>query len=133
VDDPQPDLGDLVVEGRANHGYADYVLSHKATGAKAGEINTQYCALVVDGVEYLGCDREEMSPLINQIFDGDKNRFALLLSGAGDTLAETAAVVHVVERLVDMDQDDRNKHHYGWCMKCHSYCYGDCEANVSSL
>ena len=128
-DDLQPNLSDLLVTGRAEHGYADYTLVHRSTGKRAGEINTQYCALVVDGYELIGCDRAELAPILNQIFDGDKNRFSLApVTGAGDTLEETAATVRIAEKLAEMEQDERNKHHPGWCLRCHSYCYGDCTA-----
>lgn len=127
-DDPSINLMDIIVSGRANHGYADYTLTRD--GQEVGEINTQYCALVLDGYEYLGCNRDEMSPLFDQIFDGDVNRFAHPQNNsAGDTLAETVATVRLAEKIALMEQDERCKNHPGYCTVCHSYCYGDCEAN----
>lgn len=128
-DDPQPDLTDLIVTGRANHGYANYILTHRATGVTAGEINTQYSALFLDGCEFLGCDRGELAPIYDQIFINGEDRFDRPDVGpAGDTLEDTAATVRVLDRMEEAEENDRNKHHPGWCPKCHSYCYGDCEA-----
>jgi hypothetical protein len=118
-------MAGLIVSGRANHGYADYTLTRD--GHHVGEINTQYCALCLDGYEYLGCDRNELAPILNQIFVDGKDRFDFPNAGpAGDTLEETAAVVHALEKIDEMEENERNKHHPGWCPKCHSYCYGDC-------
>jgi len=127
-DDPVIDLTGIIISDRANHGYADYTLTRN--GQRIGELNTQYCALVLDGYEYLGCDRDEMTPLLNQIFDDyDNNRFPQPKDNStGDTLTETAANVRLIEKIADMEQDDRNKNHFGYCKKCHSYCYGDCES-----
>lgn len=128
-DDPQPNLVGIVVAGRADQGYADYTLTRD--GKTCGEINTQYAALVLDGYEFLGCDREELHPLLNQIFADGKSRFDRKTSHepAGDSLIETAANVRVSEKIAEMEMDDRNKSHPGYCPKCHSYCFGDCEAN----
>jgi len=123
-DDPKIELGGVTVSSRANHGYADYALARN--GEPCGEFNTQYCALILDGHEYLGCDRDEMNPILSQIFDGDTNRFPRDQEQAGDTLAETAATVRLSEKLALDEQDERYKNHPGYCNKCHSFCYGDC-------
>jgi len=127
-DDPEINLDMIIVSCRANHGYADYTLTRN--GQSIGELNTQYCALVLDGYEYLGCDRDEMMPLLNQIFDANGiNCFPRPSDNeTGDTIEETVATVRLAEKIADMEQDDRNKNHPGYCKKCHSYCYGDCES-----
>jgi hypothetical protein len=124
-DDPIVDLTGVIVMGRASHGYADYILS---CGDESGEINTQYCALIWGGHEYLGCDHEQLRPIFNQIFAGDKSKFARAddINTAGDTLEETAAAVIICEQLTLVEQDDRNRSHPGYCERCHSFCYGDC-------
>lgn len=129
-DDPPINLIGVIVSGRANHGYADYNLIRD--GHSVGEYNTQYAALVLDGYEYLGCNRDSMEPLLDQIFDGETNRFARPQNKrrqAGDTLAETAATVRLAEKIAIEEQDERCKDHSGYCTICHTYCYGDCEAN----
>jgi hypothetical protein len=42
---------------------------------------------------------------------------------------ETAQSEHDGEKLALGEQDDRNRNHPGYCTKCHTYCYGDCESN----
>jgi len=127
-DDPAINLNGIVVSGRASHGYADYTLAR--SGQNIGEFNTQYCALFIDGYEYLGCNRDEMRPLLDQIFDGDINRFPRPEdNSAGDTLAETAATARMSETIAEMEQDAQYANNPGYCTKCHSFCYGDCEAN----
>lgn len=44
------------------------------------------------------------------------------------SVEEVAANEHDFERAELAEQDFRNKNKVGWCTKCHSYCYGDCEA-----
>lgn len=125
-DDPQIDLTGIVVSGRAPQGYADYTLTRN--GKRCGEINTQYAALVLDGYEFLGCARENLRPLLDQIFVDGKSRFDQADNGpAGDSLEETAAAVHMMDKVVDAEMDERHKGDFGWCTKCHSYCFGDCE------
>ena len=127
-DDPQIDLSGVIVSGRAWNGYADYTLTRN--GKPCGTFNTQYCAITIDGHEYLGCDRTEMEPIRSQIFDEGVNRFPRDNdTQAGGTLAETAAAVKVAEKCELSEQDSRYKDHPGYCNQCHSFCYGDCEAN----
>ena len=51
------------------------------------------------------------------------------ISQAGGTIEETSAQVAISEKIELMEKDDRNIDHPGYCTKCHSFCYGDCEAN----
>ncbi len=39
---------------------------------------------------------------------------------ANKTLTKTSEIAY---------QDEENKNYFGYCLKCHSYCYGDCEAS----
>ena len=48
---------------------------------------------------------------------------------AGDTLAETAMREELAETAALAEQDARNAQHPDYCTKCHSFCYGDCEAS----
>lgn len=48
---------------------------------------------------------------------------------AGEEYADTAAIVSSAEKLSLAEQDERHSHSIGWCNKCHSYCFGDCESN----
>jgi hypothetical protein len=122
--DSDPDLPIVVsavkVLGRAQHGYADYTLARD--GIRCGEINTQYSALVVDGVEYLGCDRALISGLL---LDTAPAHDIL----PGETIAESTTIDQIFDRIEISEQDDRNAHHAGYCTKCHTFCYGDCESN----
>lgn len=128
-DDPRIDLTGIVVSGRAPQGYADYTLTRN--GKRCGEINTQYCALMLDGHEFFGCSREDLRPLLDQIFADGKSLFDRPENDrepAGDSLAETAANVRHADSLADMEMDAAHKGQVGYCTKCHTYCFGDCEA-----
>jgi hypothetical protein len=46
----------------------------------------------------------------------------------GDSLAETAANEKMMEKIELMEMDERYKNYPGYCTKCHSFCYGDCDA-----
>lgn len=56
-------------------------------------------------------------------------RKAFFAMQSGDTLAETATKVKTSENIELMRLDEEHKDHPGWCKKCHSFCYGDCDAN----
>lgn len=53
----------------------------------------------------------------------------------GDTREQASAFWAELEQLQAQKPPRREedysveKHGFGWCNKCHSYCYGDCEAN----
>ena len=49
---------------------------------------------------------------------------------AGDDNIETGAVVASNERIENTILSTANKSHPGWCDKCKSYCYGDCQTNI---
>ncbi len=41
------------------------------------------------------------------------------------TIEEESAQTQIIEKYSDYDK----KNHVGWCDKCKTYCYGDCQAN----
>ena len=47
----------------------------------------------------------------------------------GEEPQETASIFAMQERLYEVELDAEHKDHPGWCNKCHSFCYGDCEAS----
>ena len=47
----------------------------------------------------------------------------------GETINETASIVKSIENLETEMMNTRNSNHAGWCDKCLSYCFGDCEVN----
>jgi len=48
-------------------------------------------------------------------------------SQAGGDLAETATLERTAEKIEIAELDERCKNYPGWCTKCHSFCYGDCD------
>ena len=113
------DLANVVVSGRSEHGYADYVLSR--AGVRVGEVNTQYGTIVLDGVEYL--EVSAMSPMYQLVIAA--------LSGNIPRRATCISEVMTYAELKDtneQDQDDRCGSHPGYCRECHTYCYGDCQS-----
>lgn len=123
--DPPMDLGGITVSGRANHGYANYTLIRD--GRRVGEINTQYTALILDGRQYLGCEGAEINELLSQCHVVVSR--AEVSVGAGGTRAETAATVRRDEQRWRKMNALPNRDHPGYCTACHTYCYGDCQAN----
>lgn len=47
----------------------------------------------------------------------------------GETMVETASVIASNDKIEVAVLNNANKSHLGWCNKCHSHCYGDCEAS----
>ena len=48
------------------------------------------------------------------------------------SVEEVAANEHNSERIEIADQDLWNAKHPGYCPKCHTFCYGDCEATTQN-
>lgn len=46
----------------------------------------------------------------------------------GEESHETSAIVKADEQFYLAGIDQENKNHPGWCNRCHSYCYGDCQS-----
>lgn len=53
----------------------------------------------------------------------------ITIESAGETAAETTAIEKTANKIATLELNEQNKHNPGWCSKCLSYCYGDCEAN----
>ena len=121
--DPDIDLADVVVIRQASSGYADFTLSRN--GQDCGNINTQYGAIYLDGNEFLGVDRDYIQYLINAALEIDTTD----VTSAGSTPEEAAHFIATSEKIALGEQNERNSKHPGYCTKCHSYCYGDCEAS----
>jgi hypothetical protein len=118
-------LDGVMVTGRADHGYADFILVRN--GKRCGEINTQYGALVVDGREFLGVERRDIQSLLDAARSlPDLPRENIL---PGETLEESVTIDRAIEKIELNEQDNAHAMHPGYCRKCHTYCYGDCEAN----
>lgn len=94
-------------------------------GQMVGSISPQHTNYIsIDGYEYLGCDPEPLAHLINAARQTPRAE----LTTAGSTLTETAADAAAAEAADLADQDARHAGQPGYCTKCHTYCYGDCEA-----
>lgn len=46
----------------------------------------------------------------------------------GEEPHETAAIIAIQDKISEMELDAEYAKHPGWCTKCHSFCYGDCQA-----
>jgi hypothetical protein len=123
--DPAINLTGVAVSRRDDRGYADYILTRD--GQECGSLNTQYNYISLDGHEFLGVDLELIADLLAAARSLPQRDG--VYAPTGDSLAETAAAVKMAEAVELAEQDARNAHHPGYCTKCHSYCYGDCEAN----
>ena len=113
------DITDVRVSDRAERGYADYILTRN--GVRVGSVNTQYNTIYLDGVEYLGVT--ETSPLYRLVSEARNHKTPTRVS------IESVTLVSEIIDTTKQDQDDRNANHPGYCRKCHTYCYGDCEAS----
>ena len=86
-------------------------------GRMVALINCMWCG-GVSGAVYL----PESTPYQREAAPGNP-------VNAGDTLAETAMREELAETAALAEQDARNAQHPDYCTKCHSFCYGDCEAS----
>jgi hypothetical protein len=123
IGDEPMNLDGVYVKKQSARGYADYDLYIGNT--KVGSINTQYNALFLNGVEYLGVNEEIICHLLDQAMNLSKNQKE---ENAGSTIEETATFENIMEKASVYSNDEKNKKHPGYCAKCHSYCYGDCDA-----
>lgn len=83
-------------------------------GNYAGKVDTQYSYVLLDAVEYRGVSKVE--PMYQLVIDA-KKMFAD---------REAKKVAKKEETIITEKQP---KHQFGYCPKCHTYCYGDCESN----
>lgn len=120
--DPDIDLAGLTVTRRSLHGYADYILSRD--GQEVGALNTQYCTIALDGNYYRGVDASHLDQLIAQ---AHKIPYIQRRDSVGDTLEDTAATVALMDKI---DAQEALANDSTLCPLCHSYCWGDCTANI---
>ena len=97
---------------------------------RVGSIDFGKKYLSIDGNEYMGCCGEKWESLKSLKTSSPRPDFD---SSAGSTLDETAAQVRQSEKIELTEQENKCKNHMGYCNKCHSFCYGDCEANCNQL
>jgi hypothetical protein len=120
-------LSEVKVERQANYGYADFILTRN--GQDCGYYNSQYGAIYMEGHEFLGVDGADVAHLLQQVRNDDYKPAENKENhdNAGTTLEETASIERALEIAALTDQDQAHKHHPGYCTKCHTYCYGDCD------
>jgi hypothetical protein len=98
----------------------------------AVDVNERIARKMVDGRksdgQFMGCDN-----LAWTITEDEYNQLSQSVAqprnNAPLTIEETAQSEHNSETLALQEQDKRNRGHNGYCPKCHTYCYGDCESN----
>lgn len=123
--DPMLDLSEIVISRKSAEGYANFILSRE--GVESGSYNSQYNSIYLDGNEFLGVDKEAVAHLFADVIS-KKFETPEKVMACGDTLEETAGMEKMSETIALMEQDKSHAHHHGYCNKCHTYCYGDCEA-----
>jgi len=123
--DPNLNLDGVTVSGKDNFRDAYYILLRNGLEC-GGRISIQNNYIVLDSVEYLGVERSFIQHLIDA---ARAINTTPKVENAGSTFAETVAFERMADKLDIMEQDDRNINNSGYCTKCHSYCFGDCEAN----
>jgi hypothetical protein len=95
-------------------------------GEIVGSVDFARDYVSLDGNEYLGVKPgSKLASVFKLPVEGAEAEGAVT---AGSTTEETAATVRMAEEIELAEMDERNKKHPGWCSKCHSYCYGDCES-----
>ena len=93
----------------------DYKAAVKAKMAEMGITKAAYNCMWCGGVwDVMELSEQEPTP--------EKTE------ASGEELTETAAIVAALEKIEIEEQEARSKHHAGYCIKCHTYCYGDCDA-----
>ncbi len=124
--DSDPELNQILSDitvGAKGESYANVDLMRNSV--RVGNINTQYSAIYIDGFEFLECSEiDAILAAAREVLNNSQREE----TSAGDSLEETAVNVRINDRLAEQEQNERNRKHPGWCPKCHSYCYGDCEA-----
>lgn len=122
-EDPEINLSGITVGKRIELNPGSVYLLRD--GQSVGSISPQHPDYIcIDGYEYIGCNKDLLADLIAQ---ARRTSHPVTIT-AGDTPAETAARETSAEADDLADQDARNAGYPGYCTKCHTYCYGDCEA-----
>lgn len=96
------------------HNHNNYGFLQDTPGRIIASVNCMWCG-GFSGVVY----RPSPGTAPPESFDRDQ---------AGDSLVDTEATVRAAEKIELMEMDERHQDNPGYCTKCHSYCYGDCDA-----
>jgi len=108
---------------KAEQGYADFLvyINRPADDSRPDLwVNTQYETIHADDKSFIPADEQSLMVACRNI-DVEPT------TDAGETTEETEAKLDTDEAA---DLDSRNVSLPGYCTKCQSYCYGDCEANA---
>jgi hypothetical protein len=120
----QQTLNNLTLAKSAQDGYADMTIYRD--GEAVGMVNTQYCYVNLDGRDHQGIKpTHRLYPLVlraREMSHAAPNASVV----APLTSEETAINEYRADDLTLAQQDARNSKHPGYCTKCHTYCYGDC-------
>jgi hypothetical protein len=125
--DPEINLSGVTISRKSGEGYANCILTRD--GKECGSINTQYNYICIDGNEFLGVEEAFITDLLTEARKVLKQENTYATGTPGETPEETAAAVKMAEEIELDEMDARNAQHPGYCTKCHSWCYGDCETN----
>jgi len=132
AEDLDYNITNVIIEHHEVDGYFDKNPWKIIRGSKVvGHISFAQSYIFLDGNEYLGVqETSSLYGLIDQMIEiRDIIKDQKITVTAGSTLIETAAQEATAEKIELMEMDDRNKTNPGYCTNCHSYCFGDCEAN----
>ena len=96
-------------------------------GKIVGSIDAARDYISLDGNEYMGVVAgSRLARLFDLPIEGE---YPPEIITSGSTAQETIAQVATAEKISIAEMDAKNESHPGYCRKCHSFCYGDCEAN----
>lgn len=98
------------------------------TGSIVGFVDGARDYVCIDQNEYLGVCGGALSTLCDNALTMVRSNASKLHVSPGETHEETASRVRLSEQIELAESDERHKNHPGYCKKCHSFCYGDCES-----
>jgi hypothetical protein len=108
---------------KSEQGYADFLvyINRPADDSRPDLwVNTQY--------ETINADDKSLIPVDEQsLIIACRNIDVEPTTDAVETIEETASQLDTNETA---DLDSRNVNLPGYCTKCHTFCYGDCEASA---
>ena len=90
------------------------------------EVNWPEGAELVARVDCMWCGGASL--LAYRIPVGEIEAGEPISANPGEEPQETATIVAMQDRIAEMELDAEYAKRPGWCKKCHSFCYGDCEA-----
>jgi hypothetical protein len=106
---------------KAEQGYADFLIyiNRPADDSRPDLwVNTQYETINADDKSLIPTDEQSLIVACRNLD---------VATETADTNGETTT--HSEENET-ADLDSRNADFPGYCAKCHTFCYGDCEANA---